>query len=99
MASEWLWSVAFDPGSERAIAVGDGGTVLISDNAGQSWTARSFGDSERLESVAFDAGTGRTIAVGDSGTVLTSDNAGSVLERAHLWLLGVAKVGRVRCLD
>ena len=72
-----LFSVAASPDGSLAIAVGSGGTVLTSDDNGESWTERDSRSSATLFSVAFDASTARAIAVGDRGTVLTSSDNGA----------------------
>ena len=72
-----LGSVAASPDGRRAIAVGEAGTVLTSDDHGETWTNRASGSSGRLNSVVFDAGTGRAIVVGSDGIVLTSDDRGA----------------------
>ena len=71
-----LSSVAASPDGNRAIAVGESGTVLTFDDNGEIWTERVSDSSAWLFSVAFDASTARAIAVGRGGTVLTSDNNG-----------------------
>ena len=89
-----LRSVAASPDGSLAIAVGVLGTVLTSDNNGETWTERASGSSASLTSVAFDASTKRAIAVGMFSTVLTSDNSGETwTERASgspAWLSSVA---------
>ena len=78
-----LSSVAASPDGGRAIAVGESGTVLTSDDNGETWTECASGTSERLVSVAFDASTARAIAVGRRGTVRTSNEDGATwTERA-----------------
>ena len=78
-----LRSVAASRDGSLAIAVGDRGAVLTSDDNGATWTERASGSSAVLLSVTFDASTRRAIAVGVGGTVLTSDDNGATwTERA-----------------
>lgn len=56
-------------GNGLAVAVGDNGTVIAS-NDGVGWTARISGVSETLEAVCY--GNGQFVAVGDHGRVLRS---------------------------
>ena len=71
-----LESIAASPDGSLAIAVGQRGTVLTSDDYGTSWTRRASSSSASLNSVALDANSGQAIAVGDEGTVLASDDYG-----------------------
>ena len=73
-----LDSVALDASTGRAIAVGESGDMLTSDDHGESWTRRDSVFSDRMYSVVLDSFTGRAIAVGGNrhGSVLTSDDYG-----------------------
>ncbi|MRR33536.1 hypothetical protein EG829_02405 [bacterium] len=62
-------------GAGRFVAVGDGGTLLMSLDDGQSWAQQSSGTTATLRGVAF--GDGRFVTVADSGEVLTSTNGQS----------------------
>ena len=56
-------------------AVGDGGTILRTDNGGASWTPQSSGTFNTLYGVSFvDANTGT--AVGEIGTILRTNTGG-----------------------
>lgn len=61
----------------RAIAVGDGGTIITRDASG-TWTARNSRVSSPLAGVTAlrTGGTVRALAVGEAGVVLASDDAG-----------------------
>jgi hypothetical protein len=63
--------LAVTANTERYIAVGDHGTIIISPD-GQTWTEQSSGTPATLRGVA--SGGGRFVAVGDFGTILTSLN-------------------------
>jgi photosystem II stability/assembly factor-like uncharacterized protein len=56
-----------------ALAVGDNGTILSSNDQGESWQPVESGTREQLKSVAWSSGTApRAVAVGSSGTIATS---------------------------
>jgi photosystem II stability/assembly factor-like uncharacterized protein len=62
--------------SKTAIAVGEAGTVIRTDDAGSTWTFGVRGTEATLRRVAFlDALTG--MAVGDRGTVLATFDGGA----------------------
>ena len=65
--TQWLESVAAS--SNRVVAVGDGGTVLVSTN-GVEWTAASIGKTNNLSSVTYASGV--FVAVGDAAFVASS---------------------------
>ncbi len=69
-------------GSGKFAAVGDSGTVIVSNN-GKDWYSRSTETVADLYSVTSDS-TGRFVAVGAVGTVLYSTNGGSN------WISGVS---------
>ena len=89
-----LESVVASADGSLAVAVGSAGTVLTSEDSGQTWIERNSGSSANLTSVAFDAGTGRTIAVGREGTVLVSGDGGQSWTArksgSSVWLSSVA---------
>ena len=62
--------------SQRCLAVGNGGTILTTTDAGRSWQAQASGTTEGLQGVTFLADGQRGWAVGDSGTILTTTDAG-----------------------
>ena len=66
-----LYAVTKGPG--RHVAVGQGGTVITSDDGGATWTTQSSGFNSTLYDVAW-TGTDY-VAVGYSGAILTSDDA------------------------
>lgn len=58
-----------------AVAVGDGGTILLSEDLGQTWMPVSSETTVALRGVAYSSS--QTIwAVGDNGTLLRSGNGG-----------------------
>ena len=60
-----------------AIAVGDGGTILLSEDAGEAWKAVESGTAEGLKRVAYAHGEGKlAVGVGSKGVVLVSGDAG-----------------------
>jgi photosystem II stability/assembly factor-like uncharacterized protein len=63
-------------GPSTAIAVGDVGTILRTDDGGVTWTRQSSGTTGPLVAVSFpDQNTGA--AVGAGGTILRTDDAGA----------------------
>lgn len=58
-------------GSEY-IAVGKGGTIVMSDSSGIIWRSRASGVLANLNAVAATSVGWQLVAVGDSGTILTS---------------------------
>jgi photosystem II stability/assembly factor-like uncharacterized protein len=68
--------VAVNPFSTaNYIVVGDGGTVIRTDNAGVSWTTRVSNTSEDLHAVVR-ANASRYFAVGNRGTILQGSSTG-----------------------
>lgn len=70
------------------VVVGDGGTILTSNDRGVTWTARSSGTTEDLLTVTGTVQTGLVpsqpsgfVAAGKNGVVLTSDNGISWVQR------------------
>ena len=57
----------------ECVAVGGSQKLLVSDNAGRSWSARSYPNGHYLYGIACVSST-RCIAVGDAGTILISGN-------------------------
>jgi photosystem II stability/assembly factor-like uncharacterized protein len=57
-------------GLGRFIAVGDNGTILLSQDDGQSWSRQDSGTTEELRGVAF--GDSRFVVVSVEGQILTS---------------------------
>ena len=83
--SGWVWQNPLPQGntlnavaeldSQTAIAVGDGGTMLRTTDAGLTWTVQTSGTTNTLRGVSFaDASTGW--AVGDAGTILRTGDGG-----------------------
>lgn len=62
--------------SQSCWAVGEGGTILATTDAGRSWQAQASGTSQDLSSVTFLADGQRGWAVGTVGTILTTTDAG-----------------------
>jgi photosystem II stability/assembly factor-like uncharacterized protein len=65
---------------ERLVAVGQRGHVLLSDDAGRSWTQGEVPVSSDLVAVTFPGPT-RGFAVGHDGVVLRSEDAGATWQR------------------
>lgn len=64
------------PPTSRAgafVAVGEGGAVLVSDDAALRWETVASGTAQHLNAVA--AGAGRIVTVGSKGTLLVSSDA------------------------
>jgi len=66
----------------RVIAVGSGGTILVSDDNGETWAPQISGTQATLHAVTF-LDEGEAVAVGD-GVVLISDNSGDSWSPADL---------------
>jgi len=59
------------------LAVGDGGTILRSEDHGENWSAIDSGTKEDLFAVAWARDTENLVlAVGDGGTILVSNDGG-----------------------
>ena len=58
-------------------AVGEGGTILRTENAGASWQTQTSGTINILGSIQMAADGQRGWAVGDGGTILRTENAGA----------------------
>ena len=69
-------SAASSSDSQRITVVGFDGTILVSDNAGESWKERKGVTKETLNGVSQRGDGSQIIAVGERGTILTSSNAG-----------------------
>ena len=75
-ADNSLWSVNFaDP--QTAIAVGERGTIVRSDDGGRTWSSVTNTDINHLWSVDF-ADHQTAIAVGAGGTILRSEDGGKI---------------------
>lgn len=60
---------------QRAVAVGEGGTILVTQDGGETWSPRPSGTTANLLSLSFsDPSTG--IVVGEQGAVLRTVDAG-----------------------
>ena len=71
-----LRSVQFLGDGKRGWAVGESGTILATQNGGESWQSQTSGTSKDLWSVQFLGDGKRGWAVGESGTILTTQNGG-----------------------
>ena len=69
-------SVYFTADGQRGWAVGQDGTVLATQNGGESWQAQTSGTTKLLNSVYFASDGQRGWAVGQDGTVLATQNGG-----------------------
>jgi photosystem II stability/assembly factor-like uncharacterized protein len=65
-----LHSVVMSRDGAMAVAVGDGGNLLVSDNGGIDWRTRASGTDQPLRDVWLDADTKSVTAVGDGGLVV-----------------------------
>lgn len=71
-----LHGVWFRPDGRNGFAVGDGGTIVRTSNAGASWSIQPSNTTNALRDVWFTTSeTG--FAVGDAGTVMRTRNGGS----------------------
>ena len=64
------------PQPTSGFAVGAGGRISHSTDAGITWTDQTSGTSANLNDVSFASDALRGIAVGDSGTILWTSNGG-----------------------
>lgn len=83
-STERLLSVALDGASGRAVAVGGFGTVLISNDAGETWEAQLLDweslNEEGLEAHLYDVeitAGGEIFIIGEFGLVLSSTDGGN----------------------
>ena len=75
-----LNGVYFQPNGRDGVAVGDVGTIVRSDDAGQSWILQNSSTTFNLNDVWFTTGeTG--FAVGSGGTVMRTRNGGTSWSR------------------
>ena len=70
-----LYGIAY--GNNKFIAVGQSGTVIISDN-GSGWATRTSNTSANLNSIAF--GNNTFVGVGSNTVIVSTDNGTSFLE-------------------
>jgi len=70
-----LYGIAY--GNNKFIAVGQSGTVIISDN-GSGWATRTSNTSANLNSIAF--GNDKFVGVGSNTVIVSTDNGTSFLE-------------------
>jgi len=82
------------PESERYIAVGVSGTILVSDDNGATFTPVTSGTTEVLRGVAAD-NTGHCVVVGMNGTVLYSDDYGNTWDTGSVSTINT--INRVIC--
>jgi hypothetical protein len=71
-----LNGVFFQPDGRNGWAVGDGGTILHTSDAGTTWSRQSSGTAFTLNAVWFTSAT-EGWAVGANGTVLLTSNGGT----------------------
>lgn len=64
---------------DYGIVVGENGTILCTNNGGNTWIQSSFPGSNNLNAVSF-VDSLHILIVGDAGTILKSDNAGQSWE-------------------
>ncbi len=75
----WLYSVAF-PTATNGFAVGDYGTILATQNGGQTWAAYKWSQPtlmQDLRHVAFADNGKNGIAVGNFGEIVNTTNGGA----------------------
>jgi photosystem II stability/assembly factor-like uncharacterized protein/Cdc6-like AAA superfamily ATPase len=77
LVDEPLNAVALAADGRTAIAIGHGGTILRSDNAGATWSLAGARKPINLEGIALTADTRTGIAVGEGGTILRSTDGGA----------------------
>lgn len=76
---DYLWSIT--EGNFGAVAVGDAGKILHSQDGGRTWTQRASGTNGWIVAVTY--GNGRYVAVGEGGLILLSSD-GVVWTRAAI---------------
>ena len=74
-ANSYLGGVAFLD-ANRGVAVGVGGTIIRTTDAGLTWSLQASNTTNSLRAVRFNSSTGEGIAVGTSGTILRTTDAG-----------------------
>ena len=74
-----IHSIAFTD-ETHGIAVGDGGTILATTDAGKNWVEQKSGTTYTLYSVSFPM-PHTAVIVGDHGVILQSSNGGTVWHR------------------
>jgi len=72
-----LRSIAIAPDGRLALAVGWGGTLLRSTDAGATWQPVTSGTQQILNRIAIAPDGRLALAVGDNGTLLRSTDAGA----------------------
>jgi len=89
-----LTSVTFTDG-EKSIAVGEGGVIVQSPDAGQTWVLLNSHTSSHLRGISF-AGRNFGIAVGDGGTIARTTDGGTTWNPQKL---GMRNLYSVSLLD
>ncbi len=74
-----LRAIAASGDGRIVVAVGDGGTMLLSDNSGGSWTAVSTTTARDLHAVRLLDGGERILAIGDAGVLVDIDPSGAAV--------------------
>ena len=69
-------AVAFFPNGRTALVVGDSGTLLKSEDAGQNWQIVASNSKETLRSIAVSPEGMSALAIGVAGTIIKSADAG-----------------------
>ena len=77
-APDDLFSTSFATNGLEGIAVGRGGTILATNDGGNSWLAQDSGVSSTLADVYVDASGKRAWAVGSNGTILRTVDGGKL---------------------
>jgi photosystem II stability/assembly factor-like uncharacterized protein len=71
-----LAAIVFDADGQRGWAVGGGGTILTTRDAGETWQSQVSKTKSNLNSIIFLADGQHGWAVGESGTILATRDAG-----------------------
>jgi len=71
-----LYAVVFPAGGRVGVAVGDDGTVLKTEDIGDTWTSRTSRTDETLFDVSFDASGMNGVAVGSGGALIRTETGG-----------------------
>jgi len=71
-----FYGLAATPDGDRAVAVGQGGLVVVSDDGGASWSPVAVSTVRDLFAARISSEGAEIVAVGDAGVVVTIDAAG-----------------------
>jgi photosystem II stability/assembly factor-like uncharacterized protein len=71
-----LWSIGYADKSRNGLVVGQGGTILVSTNGGETWNAQDSHVSNSLYGIYCGAKCGDAWAVGANGVILNTADGG-----------------------